>query len=140
MSGTAPPHPFERRSSMKRRFLVAMAALALAVPMLAYAGPDEAQKQLMQRSAEAKRKLDAAKAAQGAERDKLLQEHMELMSQMMKQMHSARPGPNATPQQLREWIDEHVKVMDQMMSQMMDGERMMMGTGAGQPMMKGAGK
>ncbi len=58
----------------------------------------------------------------------------------MKQMHSARPGPNATPQQLREWIDEHMKVMDQMMSQMMDGERMMMGTGAGQPMMKGAGK
>ena len=125
---------------MKRRFLAAMAALALAGPMLAYAAPDEAQKQLMQRSAEAKRKLDAAKAAQGAERDKLLQEHMDLMSQMMKQMHSARPGPNATPQQLREWIDEHMKVMDQMMSQMMDGERMMIGTGAGHPMMKGAGK
>ena len=33
-----------------------------------------------------------------------------------------------------------MKVMDQMMSQMMNGERMMMGTGAGQPMMKGAGK
>ena len=125
---------------MKRRFMVAVAALALVGPMLAYASPDEAQKQLLQRSAEAKRKLDAAKAAQGAERDKLLQEHMDLMSQMMKQMHSARPGPNATPQQLREWIDEHMKVMDQMMSQMMDGERMMMGTGAGQPMMKGAGK
>jgi uncharacterized protein YicC (UPF0701 family) len=123
---------------MKRRFMVAMAALALVGPMLAYASPDEAQKQLLQRSAEAKRKLDAAKATQGAERDKLLQEHMDLMSQMMKQMHSARPGPNATPQQLREWIDEHMKVMDQMMSQMMAGEHMMMGTtGAGQPMMKG---
>ena len=122
---------------MKRRFMVAMAALALVGPMLAYASPDEAQKQLLQRSAEAKRKLDAAKGAQGAERDKLLQEHMDLMSQMMKQMHSARPGSNATPQQLREWIDEHMKVMDQMMGQMMDGERMMMGTmGAGQPMMK----
>jgi uncharacterized protein YicC (UPF0701 family) len=112
---------------MKRRFLVAMSALVLAGPMLAYAAPDEAQKQLIQRSAEAKRKLEAAKAAQGAQRDKLMQEHMDLMGQMMKQMHSARPGPNATPQQMREWIDEHLKVMDQMMSQMMDAERMMMG-------------
>jgi uncharacterized protein YicC (UPF0701 family) len=121
---------------MKRRFLVAMAALALAAPMLVFAAPDEAQKQLLQRSAEARRKLDSAKTAQGAERDKLMQEHMDLMSQMMKQMHSARPGPNATPQQMRDWIDEHLKVMDDMMKQMMDGERMMMGSGGGQMMKK----
>jgi uncharacterized protein YicC (UPF0701 family) len=123
---------------MKRRFLVAMSALVLAGPMLAYAAPDEAQKQLIQRSAEAKRKLEAAKAAQGAQRGKLMQEHMDLMGQMTKQMQSARPGPNATPQQMREWIDEHMKVMDQMMSQMMDAERMMMGPmmDASQPMMK----
>ena len=63
---------------------------------------------------------------------------MDLMQQMMKQMTSARPRPNATPQELRAWIGEHMKVMEQMMSQMMDGERMMMGTmGTGQPMMKG---
>lgn len=117
---------------MKRRLLFAMAALVLAGPMLVYAAPDEAQKQLLQRSAEAKRKLDAAQTAQGTQRDKLMQEHMDLMGQMMKQMQSARPGPNASPQQMREWIDEHMKVMDQMMSQMMDGQRMMMkpmGTG-----------
>lgn len=123
---------------MKRRILVAMSALVLAGPMLAYAAPDEAQKQLLQRSAEAKRKLEAAKGAQGAQRGKLIQEHMDLMGQMTKQMQSARPGPNATPQQMREWIDEHMKLMDQMMSQMTDAERMMMGPmmGTGQPMMK----
>ena len=121
---------------MKRRFMVAMAAAVLAGPMLAYAAPDEAQKQLIQRSTEARRKLEAAQSAQGTQRDKLLQEHMDLMSQMMKQMHSARPGPNATPQQMREWIDEHLKVMDQMMSQMMEGGRMMMSPGGGQTMMK----
>ena len=123
---------------MKRRFLAAIAALVLAAPTLVYAAPDEAQKQLLQRAAEARRKLEAAQAAQGAQRGKLLQEHMDLMQQMMKQMTSARPRPNATPQELRAWIDEHMKVMEQMMSQMMDGERMMMGTmGTGQPMMKG---
>lgn len=114
---------------MRRIFLTAVAAFAVAGPLAVLAAPDEAQKQLMQRSAEARRKLDAAKAAQGAERDKLLQEHMDLMDQMMKQMHSARPGPDATPQQMRGWIDEHLKVMDQMMKQMMEGERMMMGSG-----------
>jgi uncharacterized protein YicC (UPF0701 family) len=124
-------HDHSQERLMKRRFLATMVALVLAAPMFAYAAPDEAQKQLLQRSAEARRKLDAAKVAQGADRDKLLQEHMDLMNQMMKQMHSARPGPNATPQQMREWIDEHVKVMDEMMKQMMDGERMMMGPGGG---------
>jgi uncharacterized protein YicC (UPF0701 family) len=126
---------------MKRRLLFAITGLVLAGPMLAYAAPDEAQKKLMQRSAEAQRKLEAAKASQGAQRDKLMQEHMDSMGQMMKQMQSARPGPNATPQQMREWIDEHIKVMDQMMSQMMDGQRMMMGPmGAAQHDMMEMGK
>lgn len=110
---------------MKRRFLWAL-SVVLAAPLLALAAPDESQKQLMQRATEARRKLDAARSAQGAQRDKLLQEHMDLMSQMTGQMSSLRPGPNATPQQLRDWIDEHLKLMDQMMSQMMDAERMMM--------------
>lgn len=119
---------------MKRRFLAAAMAVALAGPMLVLAAPDEAQRQLMQRSMDARRKLDLAQGAQGAQREKLMQEHLALMDQMMKQMSTARPGPNATPRQLREWIDEHVKVMDEMMKQMMDGERMMMG--AGHMMMK----
>lgn len=122
---------------MKRNFLSAIAIALLAGPMLVYAAPDEAQKQMMQRSAEAQGKLKAAQTAQGAQRDKMLQEHMAMMGQMSKQMGVPRPGPNATPQQLREWIDEHMKLMDQMMSQMMDAQRMMMPMGAGQMPMKG---
>lgn len=121
---------------MKRRFLVTLAAAILAGPMLASAAPDESQKQLMQRSMEAQRKLDAARGAQGAQRGALLQEHMDLMNKMMKQMITARPGPNATPQQLREWIDEHLKLMDQMMTQMMDAQRMTMPMRDGHMMMK----
>lgn len=127
---------------MRRAFLAAAAALALAAPLLSYAGPDESQKQLQQRSVEARRKLEAAQNAQGAQRDKLIEEHMALMQQMMSQMTSARPGPNATAAQMREWIDEHLKLMDEMMKQMMQGERMMMGShgsmmGSGsEPMMK----
>ena len=121
---------------MKRSFLAAAAVLAMAGPMLVLAAPDETQKQLLQRSQEARRKLEAARSAQGAQRDKLMQEHTALMEQMMKQMSAARPGPNATPQQMREWIDEHLKVMDEMMNQMMQGGRMMMGPGGSHMMMK----
>lgn len=121
---------------MRRTFLSALLMASLAGPLLVNAAPDEAQKQLLQRSAEARRKLDLAQAAQATQRSQLLQEHMDLMGQMMKQMHSARPGPNATPRELREWIDEHMKLMDQMMGQMMDAERMMMPMGSGS-MMKG---
>jgi hypothetical protein len=129
-------------STMRRAFFAAAAALALAAPLLSYAGPDESQKQLQQRSVEARRKLEAAQNAQGAQRDNLIEEHMALMQQMMSQMTSARPGPNATAAQMREWIDEHLKLMDDMMKQMMQGERMMMGShgsmmGSGSaPMMK----
>jgi uncharacterized protein YicC (UPF0701 family) len=112
---------------MKRRTLSLLAAAVLAGPLLAYAAQDEVQRQLTQRTLEAKRKLESAQAAQGAQRNALLQEHLDLMNQMTKQMNAARPGANATPQQMREWIDEHLKLMDQMMSQMMDGQRMMMG-------------
>lgn len=111
---------------MKRTFLMSAAALLLLGPTLSLAGLDETQKQTLQRTQEAQRKLDAARAAQGAAREKLMQEHMALMNEAMKQMRSARPGAGMTPQQMREWIDEHVKLMDQMMSQMMDSQHMMM--------------
>ena len=119
---------------MRRTFLAATALLALTGALPAHAGPDEAQRQLMQRSAEGRRKLEAAQNAQGAQRDKLLQEHVALMQQMTSQMTSARPGPNATAPQMREWIDEHLTLMGDMMKQMMQGERMMMGSHG--PMMK----
>ena len=122
---------------MKRRTWSLLAAALLAGPIIVYAAPDEVQRQLTQRALDANRKLQTAQSAQGAQRDALMQEHMDLMNQMMKQMGAARPGPNATPQQLREWIDEHLKLMDQMMSQMMDSRRMMMGPMKdGQHMMK----
>lgn len=124
---------------MKRRFLAAV-ALALAGPMLAYAGPDDTQRLLMQRAREAQSKLDAAQAAQGAQREKMIGDHLTLMQQMLNQMNSDRPGSNATPQQMREWIEEHIKLMDVMMTQMMQGERMMMGSQGSSMMGSGSGQ
>jgi uncharacterized protein YicC (UPF0701 family) len=122
------------------KFVAAIvAALVLALPLSGLAAPDETQKQLIQRAQEAKKKLTAAQAAQGAERQKMMQEHMKMMQDMMAQMQKAKPRAGMKPEQMREWIDEHLKLMNEMMSQMM-GEHHMMMQGGGMQGMQGMGK
>ena len=122
----------------------ALAAVLLGLPFAGNAAPDEAQKQLIQRTQEAKKKLAAAQAAQGSERQKMMQEHMKMMDDMMAQMQKAKPGAGMKPEQMREWIDEHLKLMREMMSQMMGEHHMMMqgmgGIGSGGMMGGGMGK
>ena len=107
-------------------FIALFAAVTLSLPGPAMAGPDETQKQMMQRAQEAKKKLAAAQVAQGAERQKMMQEHMTMMQDVMSQMRKAKPREGMTPEQMREWIDEHLKLMNDMMGQMMDEHHMMM--------------
>jgi uncharacterized protein YicC (UPF0701 family) len=124
---------------MKRLFIAALAGVVLALPLWSVAAPDETQKQLIQRAQEAKKKLAAAEAAQGTERQKMVQEHMKMMQDMMAQMRKAKPAAGMKPEQMREWIDEHMKLMQEMMSQMMSEHHMMMGGMQG-GMMGGMGK
>ena len=129
---------------MRKILTAGLAALVLALPLSAGAAPDEAQKQLIQRSQEAKKKLAAAQAAQGDERQKMLQEHMKMMQDMMAQMQKTKPAGGMKPEQMREWIDEHMKLMQEMMGQMMDEHHMMMqgmsGMSGGMGGMQGMGK
>ena len=111
---------------MRKVLIAALAGCALAMPFAGFAAPDESQKQIIQRVQEAKQKLAAAQAATGAQRQKLMDEHMKLMQTVMTQMRTAKPGGGMTPQQMREWIDEHMKLMDQLMGQMMDEHHMLM--------------
>jgi len=124
---------------MKRLFIAALAGIVLALPLWSVAAPDETQKQLIQRAQEAKKKLAAAEATQGTERQKMVQEHMKMMQDMMAQMRKAKPAAGMKPEQMREWIDEHMKLMQEMMSQMMSEHHMMMGGMQG-GMMGGMGK
>lgn len=111
---------------MNKIVIAALTAIAMAAPLSGFAAPDEMQKRMNQRAAEAQQKLKAAEGATGPQRQQMMQEHMKLMQEMMAQMQSARPGANQSPQQQREWIDEHMKLMDQMMGQMMKEHHMMM--------------
>ena len=81
---------------------------------------------MMQNIQAAKQKLAAAEAAQGAQRQKLIQEHMEMMQATMGKMQAMKAGDAMTPEQQKEWIAEHQKLMDAMMGQMMDEHHMLM--------------
>ena len=111
---------------MKKLLTAVVAGTMLALPLTGMAAPDEAQKQLIQRAMDAKKKLASAQAVTGAERQKMMQEHMQMMQDMMAQMQKAKPRDAMSPQQMKEWTDEHMKLMQQMMSQMMDGHHMIM--------------
>ena len=124
---------------MKKLLAAMIAGVIFALPVSGFAAPDETQKALIQKAQEAKKKLAAAQAAQGAERQKMMQEHMTMMRDMTAQMQKAKPRAGMSPEQMREWIDEHLKLMNEMMSQMM-GEHHMMMQGSDMQGMKGMGK
>lgn len=111
---------------MKRMLMTLLAGLTLALPLAGNTAPDETQRQMIQRAQEAKKKLSAAEAAAGAERQKLIEEHMTMMQSMMAQMQKAKPHRGMSTEQMHEWMDEHMKLMDQMLGQMMQEHHMMM--------------
>lgn len=115
-----------KRLTMKQFATTGALMMFSAIPLATFAAQDEAQRQITQQLAQEKLKLAAAEQAQGAERDKLMQEHMKMMQGTMGKMQGMKPRDGMTTQEQREWMAEHQKLMEQMMGQMMDEHHMMM--------------
>ena len=111
---------------MKKFAIGTLMVALLSVPLLASAAPDENQRMATQQLMQSKQKLAAAQAAQGAERQKMMSEHMSMMQKTMGQMVAMKPRDNMTPQEQKEWIAQHQKLMETMMGQMMDEHHLMM--------------
>ncbi len=92
----------------------------------AWAGPDFQQKQLYQNIREAEMKMKEAEVAKGAERQKLLAQHLKMMKDVMDKMKAMKPKPDMTMQEHEEWIDEHQKLMESIFGQMMKEQHMLM--------------
>lgn len=109
---------------------VIVGALVLALSVSTIAAPDSTQQAIIRKAQQAKKELAAAQATSGPERQKMMQAHMKMMSDVMAQMQKAKPDGSISPTQMREWIDEHMKLMNELMTQMMDEHHLMM-QGAG---------
>ena len=115
---------------MKRLFIAIATSALIGLPLVSQAAPDAAQRQMIERIQAQKQKLVAAQAAQGAERQKLMAEHMKMMKETMGKMQAMKPRADMSAKEKDEWMAEHQKLMDQMMGQMMEEHHMMMqGTG-----------
>lgn len=92
----------------------------------AIAGPDSFQIQIIQKLQQTKQKLAQAKAAQGAEQQKLLGEHMQMLHENMAACREMKPKAGMTEKERDEWFAEHQKIMDDMMVQMMEEHKVRM--------------
>ena len=113
-------------SMLTRVVAITLGAVFTALPLSVTAGPDSNQQAIVQNAQQAKKELAAAQAATGAERQKMMEAHMKMMSEVMTQMQKAKPDAGMAPGQMREWIDEHMKLMNEMMGQMMGEHHLMM--------------
>jgi len=105
-----------------------IASLGLTVTS-AMAGPDLIQQQLNRQFTESQQKLKEAEATKGAERKKLMSEHMKMMHEIMTKMQAMKPKAGMTMQEHEDWISEHQKLMDKAMGQMMEEHHMLMSSG-----------
>lgn len=92
----------------------------------ALAGRDPFQEKLVKDVQVTKQKLEKAKAAQGAEQEKLLDEHMRMLHDNMNACRQMKPKAGMTETERNEWFSEHQKIMDSMMSQMMEEHKVKM--------------
>ena len=110
-----------------KRILIAIATFMLiGLPLASHAGADAAQRQIIERMQQQKQQLAAAKAAQGAERQKLMAEHMKMMEETILKMQLMKPKADMSAKDKDEWMTEHHKLMEQMMGQMMEEHHLMM--------------
>ena len=93
---------------------------------LAGPGPDFLQQKLNMQVLQAKQKLQQAQAAKGAEQQKLMGEHMQMLHDDMAACREMKPKAGMTESERDAWFAEHQKIMDDMMSQMMEEHKINM--------------
>lgn len=104
---------------MKSKTLLLIIAMSILIPTAVMAGPDSSQRMLQERMHVSQKKLEAAEKAKGAERDRMMQEHMKAMDENMKLMRDMTPPKsNMGMKERDEWMQEHQKIMQMMMDQM----------------------
>lgn len=84
------------------------------------AGRDAFQEKLIQNVQLTKQKLEEAKASKGAEQQKLLNEHAQMLHDNMAACREMKPKAGMSEKERDEWFAEHQKIMDTLMGQMME--------------------
>ena len=104
---------------MIRNIAPLIALAVMGTPLPGWPAPDAVQQQILQHFIQSKQKLAQAEQAEGADRYRLMDEHMRGMQKALEQMRAAKPRAGMTPEQQSEWNADHQRLMEEVIEQMM---------------------
>jgi Fic family protein len=105
--------------------LLLSAALSLSSAAWAEGGGDRIQQQVQQHLKQAEVLLVETEKAPTEQRQEKMAEHMQMMDEMMTQMHADHPPKNASPEQHLAWMEGHDKLMGDLLEQMQREHKLM---------------
>lgn len=112
-----------KRSSLA---LATLLGAVIVLPSTVWAPPPPHLERLHKKSLEAQKKLREAEQAEGLARQKLMQEHMEMMNSIMQKMRDMKPTQDMTMQEHEALIAAQREILEQLLGQMMKEHHMLL--------------
>lgn len=106
--------------------LLLIVSILMATSVWAEGGGDRTFERIEELRDRAEAVLIQAEQAAPGQRHVHMAEHMEMLGDMMKQLHENHPDPSMTTEQHLAWMEQHDKLMDDVLSQMQREHKLMM--------------
>lgn len=110
--------------SMKNFLLIG--SLLLSTAVFAEGGGDRVFERIEQMRNKAEAALVRAEKASPDERHVHIKEHMQMLDNIMSQLHKEHPAPDMTASEHLAWMEKHDKLVDDVLVQMMREHKLMM--------------
>jgi hypothetical protein len=106
--------------------LLLIVSLLMATSVWAEGGGDRTFERIEELRDRAEAVLIQAEQAAPGQRHVHMAEHMEMLGDMMKQLHENHPDPSMNTEQHLAWMEQHDKLMDDVLNQMQREHKLMM--------------
>ncbi|WP_324733782.1 co-regulatory protein PtrA N-terminal domain-containing protein [Pseudomonas paeninsulae] len=106
--------------------LLLMVSILMASAIWAEGGGDRTFERIAELRDRAEAVLVQAEQAAPGQRHVHMAEHMEMLGDMMNQLHQNHPDASMTTEQHLAWMEQHDKLVDDVLSQMMREHKLMM--------------
>ena len=111
-------------NSLKSLLLVG--TLLLSSIVWAEGGSDRAFERIQQMRDKAEAVLIQAEKAPAGERHVHMKEHMNMLEDIMSQLHNEHPAPGLSAEEHLAWMEKHDKLVDDVLAQMIREHKLMM--------------
>ncbi|CEG54415.1 MULTISPECIES: co-regulatory protein PtrA N-terminal domain-containing protein [Pseudomonadaceae] len=106
--------------------LVLIGSLLLSSMVWAEGGSDRVFERMQQMRDKAEAVLVKAEGAPASERHVHMKEHMQMLEELMSNLHNEHPAPDISVEEHLAWMEKHDKLVDDVLAQMMREHKLMM--------------